>query len=384
MAATSQNRAIDAIRFLAALLVVLGHVRLTMFEDYPTASHGPLSQALYAVTGMGAPAVLVFFALSGYWVGGFGVVNRVRAGRFDVRDYAIARLTRLWIVLLPALALTAVVDWVGRKAFSSSDLYQVPVPYTGIEEVPSHALSTLAGNVVFVQEIHVKPFGYNYPLWSLSYEFWFYVIFAALALATSRQRGTTTRVVAVVVALLGCVVAGTDVLQLSLAWLFGVAAAVLAPQARRWAARSSSTMGWSQLAAAGVTGIAMVVARQLDLQGAPVAVVVGLPAAVLLWTLTDDLAWTGVKGRLLGVFEAGSRSSYSLYAIHMPIVVLLAAWLTPTREERWTLGPVGFVEVLVITGGLIVIAVGFAAVTERRTHDVRRLLGRATAPRVGA
>ena len=55
----------------------------------------------------GYTGVDVFFVLSGFLVGG----AVMRAGpAFDWRTYAIARLSRLWVVLVPALLLTAALD----------------------------------------------------------------------------------------------------------------------------------------------------------------------------------------------------------------------------------------------------------------------------------
>jgi peptidoglycan/LPS O-acetylase OafA/YrhL len=65
------------------------------------------------------------------------------------------------------------------------------------------------------------------------------------------------------------------------------------------------------------------------------ALVIGVPASALLWTLTTDLHPSGWRLRGLRGLSWPAESSYSLYAIHMPLVVLLAAWLTPQRDDRW-------------------------------------------------
>ena len=42
------------------------------------------------------------------------------------------------------------------------------------------------GNLFFLQTIFVPPFGSNAPLWSLSFEFWYYLLFPLCLFALSR------------------------------------------------------------------------------------------------------------------------------------------------------------------------------------------------------
>jgi peptidoglycan/LPS O-acetylase OafA/YrhL len=73
----------------------------------------------YLATGLGHQAVMAFFVLSGFLVGGT-VVSRAECGQWSWIDYAITRMTRLWMVLLPALLLTAFWDNLGIGITRSS------------------------------------------------------------------------------------------------------------------------------------------------------------------------------------------------------------------------------------------------------------------------
>ncbi len=101
---------LDAVRGIAALLVVIGHIRGFILVDYGEAgSTGTLTKVLYFVMGLGHPAVIAFFALSGFLVGG-SALEALRSGSWSAPHFAIARLSRLWVVALPALALTWLAD----------------------------------------------------------------------------------------------------------------------------------------------------------------------------------------------------------------------------------------------------------------------------------
>lgn len=105
---------IDMLRGLAALLVCVGHIRGMLWVDYGAlASPDVVTKGLYFLTGLGHQAVVLFFALSGFLVGG-SAFQRIRSGQFRAGDYLLRRLTRLWTVLLPALVLGALWDWLGR------------------------------------------------------------------------------------------------------------------------------------------------------------------------------------------------------------------------------------------------------------------------------
>ncbi len=144
------SQILDFIRFLAAFVVFLFHFYV------------PLP---------GYQAVMIFFVLSGYFIS--SSILRVFIGnKWKWSDYFINRIIRLWIVLLPGLLLTFF--W-GKLQMNLFGIDQK------IQELSG--LSTFIGNLFFLQGILVEPYGLNGPLWSLSYEFWYYVLFPILILS---------------------------------------------------------------------------------------------------------------------------------------------------------------------------------------------------------
>ena len=163
---------------------MLGHLRAcTLLSFGELASPNMLLSAFYFVTGLGHQAVMVFFVLSGYFVGG-SVMSGLRNKSFTWGRYSLARLCRLWLVLVPVLFLTLILDHLGS--------HYNPQIYAGeygaifrsgptIAKPAEHGFLIALGNLVFLQTVTVPVFGSNGPLWSLAFEFWYYVLFPLIA-----------------------------------------------------------------------------------------------------------------------------------------------------------------------------------------------------------
>lgn len=152
----------DWIRFISAFMVVAIHARgglwVAWIDLESTDKSIPIA-IFYALTRAGTEWVLVFFVLSGYLVGG-KVADKVMRDQFDVRSYARDRLTRIMVPLLPTLI------WSGAVAF-----------YIGRDAT----VLSFVGNIFGLQGVIVSAYGGNFPLWSLAYEIWFYVLAGAVA-----------------------------------------------------------------------------------------------------------------------------------------------------------------------------------------------------------
>lgn len=163
----SQLAWLDWVRFLAAFVVLITHARGVVFEEYSelaSESKGLLTAAFFALTRAGHEAVLVFFVLSGYLVGG-KLVERVMAGNFSWRGYLCDRASRIFVPLVPAVI------------FSFLVANLLGAPDSGWKAV---------ANILSLQGVAVDPLTVNGPLWSLSYEVWFYVLGGAAAVVATR------------------------------------------------------------------------------------------------------------------------------------------------------------------------------------------------------
>ena len=281
------NRALDAVRAAAALLVVLEHTRGYLLQPRSASRLGPVNVILYPATQVGYGAVLVFFVLSGYFVGG-SVVQAVSHGRFDWRAYLVSRLTRMWVVLVPALLLTYVVDQVGTSMLANSIRFA-----PGSESARNDSFVDLLGNLAFVQGHLVPSFGSNGALWSLAFEGTYYLAFPLL-LAGAAVAGSPVR--RILLPLLGgwlLLSVDRDVLALSAVWLLGALVAWQQDRLRALVDRvPRGPQGVLRVAAVALVAWSFYLcSRQSATQTrtVPASFVTGLAAAVLIVVLLPDV-----------------------------------------------------------------------------------------------
>lgn len=337
----ARSEHLDALRAAAALLVWCGHVRPLLFVNHSALSEpGPLAYAFYAVTDLGHQAVIVFFALSGYLVGGPALIA-MRAGRFDWLSYALRRLTRLWIVLIPALCLTFLLDQAG--AWLAGGLGYDGAYFGAVRSGPApgqaldHSWAALLGNLAFLQTIAVPIYGSNDPAWSLANEFWYYALFPALASLVAGRGPRGARAAAAVFSLAALVLLPPALTLLGAIWAAGAVAAQQAGEGR-WRG------GWT--AAAGLLALVAVAASERH-PGLLTDLLLGLCVSALLPGLAH-LPSLGTTYRRLARW--GSEVSFSLYLLHYPFLLFLVfGVLTPQPSEPGPAAFLGFVALGALT-----------------------------------
>ena len=217
--------ALDLLRALAAILVMMGHVRGLFFVDFgQVEDKGLIVQAIYFATALGHEAVMVFFVLSGYFIAGNVLRALARAG-WSWSWYLVRRVSRLHIVLLPALVAGLLLDHLGLSLFGTDGPYGAVEAYRAIIPVPVADrldVVTFLGNAFYLQEIITPPLGSNGPLWSLSYEFWYYLAFPCLALAAIGGGGPGRRIAWLAGAAAILAATGPTIALYFLIWLSGV------------------------------------------------------------------------------------------------------------------------------------------------------------------
>jgi peptidoglycan/LPS O-acetylase OafA/YrhL len=303
---------LDLVRALAAFFVVLDHAP-TLF-DMPSSPR------------WGHQAVIVFFVLSGY------VISYVADAREPTaHTFLVARLARLWSVLVPAMVLTVVCEVIGRtlgtdpRGFATSPM-DLPLIRVGA------VLVFMSESWVSIQALS------NGVVWSLCVEFWYYMMFAAwIFMPPGRARAATL----VVLALLS----GFKALLLSPIWLMGVAL-------HRWTALRRLSHGMTLAVwAVGTAGVAWILATRG--YSGPVA---WMESTVSPWIFTQlDQArvfwFDWFMGLLVAMSLFGARAvvryvplaaiapairwcagvSFAAYLFHLPLLHLCAAFLPPSQ-----------------------------------------------------
>jgi peptidoglycan/LPS O-acetylase OafA/YrhL len=109
---------LDFLRATAALLVLFGHTRdpYFLYTDV-LAQPGLMLKLFYFITDLHNEAVVIFFVLSGFLIGG-SLADSVQLGSFDLVRYLIARFVRIYIVYLPTLVITEAVFLFGSRLLS--------------------------------------------------------------------------------------------------------------------------------------------------------------------------------------------------------------------------------------------------------------------------
>lgn len=165
-----QSLLIALLRGLCAIEVAAAHLRAEFFPGLRAMADPPLAyQALAFLTGFAHQAVVLFFLISGWLVGGslLGKIGKPQA----LQAYAIDRLSRLWTVLIPTFALMLLFGVLAGQLIPDTIDYS---------RSNSYSLLSFAGNLVGLQTVTMEQFGGNFPLWSLANETWYYVMFPLL------------------------------------------------------------------------------------------------------------------------------------------------------------------------------------------------------------
>ena len=351
---------LDAIRGFAALLVLMSHVRATFFVDTPDILiKGSFPKLFYFVTGAGHSAVMVFFVLSGYFISS-SVFRSVEKNDWSWGEYALNRLTRLYVVLIPALLLGVFWDCLGMKMFGVSGVYgghraQLPQPILERE-----TLLIWFGNLFFLQEIRVPPFGGNAALWSLSYEFWYYLLFPLCLLGLLRKTPLKLRCIYLAVAGGVLTFVGKAVVIYFFIWLIGIVLSRL---------KSNSRVGHPAFISSCFIVLLSVFYLSKTVRFPYWDFALAIAFACAMYGILNVRDHSGYASyRRYSHFFSGI--SYSLYLAHLPLVLFLNA-LTIGNGPRWQPDLNHIFLALLIS----IVVIGYASVVwwiaEAHTEQVR-------------
>lgn len=358
---------LDMIRWLAAFFVCISHVRSLCIVDYGVETDWA-TRAFYFIHGFGHSAVMVFFVLSGYLVGG-EVLRAFRDGTFNPRSYFTKRTARLYTPYLPALVVFAAIDWLGARHFNVEGIYTHGKPLVMVfYDISARlTLEIAAGNFLFLQTLTVPTLGSNTPLWSLTCEAWYYLLFPLAAAACFLPFSRITRFACAVLLLFAGWFVGGEILLYFGVWLSGACIHFLNRPVFRTVWPSVAIM----LIAATCLRLHLMETVSAWVWNFLIAAGTGL----LINTLSHTPGNVPAGAR---IHRALSGFSYSLYLCHWPLALFLMAVLYQKTGYGIQM-PLSAFSLSIYTGLLLCIygfSWGFAWLTERNTRFVRVWLDR--------
>jgi peptidoglycan/LPS O-acetylase OafA/YrhL len=373
---------LDLIRGMAAVAVLIYHVRYRFFYDYADVQNANwISKSFYGITSFGHDAVIVFFVLSGYFISA-SVLRDGAKHRWSWKRYSVSRLTRLYLVLIPGLLLTLFWDGLGLKLFPDSPVYTgAKQPWINDFYPIANCINvkTVAANAVFLQTVVEPPLGSNVALWSLSYEFWYYFLFplAILALIWPTSKAKSLASLALVAILLTCL--GPRIALYFPIWLLGAAVCIL-PPIRSWHRPHSVRSSWLAIGLfCSALAVTHLEAGRRLLNGAVVALdyVNGILFALVLYFLIHNQS-PEKSGPYSRISRTLAGFSYTLYLVHLPLLVFLRAAFVREVPWRVNLGNIGWT--IAISLGCVAYAYLISQFTEAKTNAVRNYVMARLAP----
>lgn len=273
---------------------------------------------------------------------------------------------RLWLVLFPALAVGFLWDRLSLLIRAPSPSYSGAVfdhffpPGTLL---PTLTLPVLIGNAVFVQGILVHTIGTNSALWSLSNEFWYYLLFPLALFAIRGHYKSITRVIFGISFIVVALFVGKVIMFMFPFWLVGMLPIILARRNFSFPMRAPATGAYAGLFLGSVAAS--------HSHGWLAEYVLALGTTAYIWAL---LAGTqrSANGRSEHLARGLARFSYTLYLVHMPLMYFLTSFLV---HDQWWMPTIPRLLIALI---LLILIICYewlvASATEFRIVPIRRLV----------
>jgi len=170
----SHSRYFDMWRGASALVVVFAHCFQVFGSGFP-AAYGRFFAALAAA------AVMAFFALSGFFI--HKSLARCYGSDLNWRSFLVARADRIIPPFAVSILLTVFL-WFLAPYFFASSTREFVVPSSRAE----YSLEGLWATIFFLNNFFGTTLSANGPLWSLTYEIWYYILACLFSMAMLGNR----------------------------------------------------------------------------------------------------------------------------------------------------------------------------------------------------
>ena len=269
--------------------------------------------------------------------------------RFE--EYFLDRWSRIYSVLLVAIAITAIIDVTG-SAFSS--VYDNP------QLIPQDRyILRLLVNVFSLQGIqgHRIQFGSNPALWSIGYEFIYYMIFGLFYFRKTLFKQQWLCYVLIIIIMIA---SGWSIAIYSLIWLMGVFAYYI----NKLNYISLKANSWAVLASIGVLN------HLISYKGITNNMIVNdliFGFFIALLACLNTKGFVGITTRSTKFNSFFAEFSYSVYAFHMPFIFFFCAILLEANIESELIKYAGFLMLVLC----VLIAKSLSLVSENKRYFYR-------------
>ncbi len=244
--------------------------------------------------------------------------------------------------------------------------------FQSLSPLESQGLQDLVRNVFFLQSFLGPEWGSNGPLWSLSFEFWYYMVFYSFLILVWKILGKVLSwkyvTVAILIIICGFYILNLRWLNLGIVWFMGALAGGCVKES---------------------TKIRIFNVRRPLLHILLIFTFLILPAMMFNKFMPSTISLFPIMGVMfIGIYAMNpemniailpyrsivtlSEISFSLYAIHFPLLALLSAAMGLTQD--FPLNFFNWLLVILFTSICVIFSYLFASVTELRLGKVRNYL----------
>ncbi len=348
---------LNFIRGLAALIVMICHLRAALFVGFKSiASPTHLEKIFYFITGSGSEAVMVFFVLSGFLIGSQVSIS-VKNDIFMWSHYLINRLTRLYVVLIPALLLSGCVVYFGYAIILHQKL---PVVLN---------IGNFLGNIFFLQTIKTYSFAGNSPLWSLSNEFWYYLLFPVLLFTYMEKLPKKFLYLLISIAVFYLI--GLEKSLYFIVWLMGLTVYKLF-EVKSFKFIYDNVKLRVLISLVPLLGLLFeFTLNRLHLFNRGILdFMAAFFFSIFLYVMLHNKT-SNNKSLYHKFSEKTSSCSYTLYLTHYPIVTLMTAILIKNSGAYWIFNALHLLYFILIAVGIFCFSYFFSKITEVHTSQVK-------------
>jgi len=356
---------IDVLRGLAALVVVFLHareiawvgIRASWQANGLTLNPSVILGYVTAPVVWGSIGVPIFFVLSGYCIHRSHALRLQADPQYDIdrRDYLRRRFFRIYPILLAALVLTYLLDAATRH-------YAPDHPKLGLDDP-----FTFLVNLSALQGILAPTFGSNGPLWTLSIEIQLYVFYLLLFPFRKRYGIPATALVALVITFVSANLSKTGPTDYFAPYLISwcIGAYLAEPGAlAKWTVHFRNRLKLSSVVLIGL-GCAVFSRSSYT--------------AFILWSLGFGLCLPVLLSKewkdtvLLKALSGIGNFSYSLYIVHVPVIVFLSAYFFAGNKPESVIFSIFCVLASIVASYLFYLAVERPAIVFLKRRSTRAL-----------